>query len=232
MMKVNCNFCGASNKLHPGQKILFCEFCGSAIAPTEYGEPDHLILPHQRNDKMAREMLISFLKTKNRRVPGKMNIDFSFIPFFMEENDSIRNALQPANSSIDIKLPHPPAGDYRFFDSSLADKERIIPIDKEKKNTRYILHLPIYRINYQTPRGEWTAYAIGQSWQILADHLPTEEDVSVNMVNLLAAAALMIIYLFMGKLAPKLPGTMAIIFLASLTGFSLYKIRDRMVKRE
>lgn len=231
-MKVNCNFCGASNKIRPGQKILFCEFCGSAIALTDYGEPDHLILPHHRNDKMAREMFISFLRTKNRRVPKQINIDFSFIPFFMEENGGVRNTLQSATSTIDVKLPHPPAGDYRFFDSSLAEKEEIISLDKKKKNVRYILHLPIYRINYQTHKGEWTAYAIGQSWQILADHLPTELEVSVNRTNLLYAAALMIIYLFMGKLAPKLPGTMAIILLTSLTGYSLYKIRGRMVKRE
>ena len=68
-MKVQCNLCGGENEVHPGQEMLFCEYCGSSLALERNGGPEHLILPHERNDKTAGEALRSLLAEKNMARP-------------------------------------------------------------------------------------------------------------------------------------------------------------------
>ncbi len=230
-MKVRCNLCGAPNTIHPGQKMLFCEFCGSAVAISDLRGPEHLILPHQRNDQMAREMLISHLKSRRRKPPSRIEADFSYLPFYMEEGDGTINPLAAANPGMEIIPPYPPAGDYRFFEPSMADEQEILPAQGNKPEARYLLHLPVYTLKYSVSGVEQTATVVGESWQVLMDELPPRKDLSVNRINFLAAAALFILFLFAGKISPNITGRTAIIGTASLTVFLLYKMRERLVKK-
>jgi hypothetical protein len=126
-MQVKCRHCGGENAVHPGQRMLFCSFCGSALAIERPEAPEHLILPHERNDRIAEQALGSYLLSKRRGKPEVTKVTFAFTPYLLVENEKGDTDLAPASEGVDISIPYPPAGNYRYFDESLADGERIIP---------------------------------------------------------------------------------------------------------
>ena len=100
--------------------MLLCSFCGSALVIERTEGPEHLILPHERNDRSAGEALGSYLLSKGRGRPDVTRTDFAFAPFFLIENEGGDAELVPSPGSADVSMPYPPAGNYRFFDESLA----------------------------------------------------------------------------------------------------------------
>ena len=128
-MLVKCRHCGGENAVHPGQRMLFCSFCGSALAIERTESPEHLILPHKRNDRGAGEALRSYLLSRKRGKPEVLKTDFAFAPFLLIEDENGDTDLVPAPGSMETRIPYPPAGNYHFFDDSLADGEKVIPLD-------------------------------------------------------------------------------------------------------
>jgi hypothetical protein len=128
-MQVKCRHCGGENAVHPGQRMLFCSFCGSALVIERSEGPEHLILPHKRNDRSAGDALGSYLLSKGRGRPEVTKVVFAFTPYLLVEDEQGDTDLTPATGSADVSVPYPPAGNYRFFDESLAEGERIIPLD-------------------------------------------------------------------------------------------------------
>ncbi|MCK4236833.1 MAG: hypothetical protein KAX38_06915 [Candidatus Krumholzibacteria bacterium] len=231
-MLVKCSLCGGENKIHPGQKMLFCSYCGSALAVEGKEEPEHLILPHKRNDRNAVEALRSFLLFKDSGQLKDVKIDFSYVPFLMTEDEKgqVRTIAAHKQFAVLDALPHPPAGDYRFFDESLADKEKVLPVEKIDDDTVKILHLPLYHVSYSSGGSSYEATVIGESWQVLSEELPPERSATLNAANILAAAGLFLIYLFIGKSASNWAGRFGLLLVSSTIGFALYCLREKVVK--
>ncbi|MCD6379785.1 hypothetical protein J7M07_04995, partial [bacterium] len=87
-MIVKCKLCGGENRVYPGQKMLKCSYCGSALQVDSSYYPEHLILPHKRNDKTAEDILCSFLLKHNMERPRKLEIKFYFVPYTMIEDEN------------------------------------------------------------------------------------------------------------------------------------------------
>lgn len=212
--------------------MLRCSYCGSSIAVEERSGPDHLILPHKRSDKSAEEALKGYLLSRRRAAPSRPELDFSYVPFLViDEKGETR--IRPACGSP--PLPEspvfPPAGNYRFFDEALASDENVIPAAGVEKGTTMILHLPVYRIGYKAGGWEGEAAVVGESWQVLFSELPPERRAVLRVQNVLAAAALFTIYLFLGKTASSLGGRFGILLAASLGGFLAFSLRRKLMNR-
>jgi hypothetical protein len=232
-MQVKCNLCGGGNTVHPGQKMLFCSFCGSALSIEKKKGPEHLILPHKRNDKHAGEALRSWLLSKNRPQPKNIKLEFSYLPFLMIEDDKGKTstALAPGIPFIAGNLPYPPAGNYRFFDETLAGDEKVVPFKRIEEGILRILHLPVYEARYDAGGGHWAASIIGESWQMLSDAIPKERSADLDFKNVLIAACLFVVYLLIGKMAPSTLSRFVLIFIAGSLGFLGYYLRTKLVKK-
>ncbi len=232
-MQVKCDLCGGDNTVHPGQKMLFCSYCGSALTIEKKKGPEHLILPHKRNDKHAGEALQSWLLSKNRPRPKDVKLEFSYLPFLMMEDEKGRAATiqVPGTPPIAGNLPFPPAGNYSFFDEALAGNEKVVPFQRVEEGILRILHLPVYTARYSAGGGPWEASIIGESWQMLCDEMPGERDTDLDIKNVLIAAALFTVYLVIGKAAPGLLSRFALIFFAGSLGFLGYFLRMKLVKK-
>lgn len=234
-MQVECSLCGGENEIHPGQKMLLCSYCGSALAIDGRNGPEHLILPHERSDRYAREELCSFLLTRRMQRPKDIKVDFSYVPFLAVEDEKGQTgtisgaAKPPAGASA---LPYPPAGCYRYFDEKLAGTEKVAPVTKTDKNTTRILHIPVYRMRYEAGGGTWRATVIGESWQVYADDFPPEQPSTLNVQNVLIAAGLLVAYLFLGKLGHGWLPRFAITFTAAAAGFVFLTLRKRMANNQ
>jgi len=232
-MQVKCSLCGGENNIHPGQEMLFCSYCGSALALKDKTGPEHLILPHKRNDKSAVEALDSFFLSRNRARPQDMDAEFSYVPYLVIEDKNGRTATIPAleKSALFDPIPFPPAGSYRFFDEKFAEKEKIRKIEKTEDGALRILHLPVYLVRYKS--GEWdgTAMVIGESWQVITDDLPPERAVSLDMTHILAAFGLFVGFLFLGKSVSSWSARLFLLFGASMFGFAILSLRNKLVKK-
>jgi hypothetical protein len=127
-MLVKCRHCGGENTVHPGQRMLFCSFCGSALAIERPEAPEHLILPHERNDRNAEEALGSYLLSRKRGKPEVTKRLFGYAPYLLVEDEKGATDLVPASDGVETPIPYPPAGNYRFFDESFAGSETVIPL--------------------------------------------------------------------------------------------------------
>ena len=235
-MQVNCRLCGGENSIHPGQEMLFCSYCGSALAIEEDRGPERLILPHQRNDRHAEEALRSFLAAKSLALPKDIKLDFAYIPYSMLEDDRGRLFGQPGRGSWPEAGPlsFPPAGEYRFFDELLAGDEKVIPLDEDPgtlAEAARILFLPLYRVRYRAAGKKYRALIMGESYYVFADSLPPERPRSVSMPNILAATSMAVVYLFLGKLGHSTAARILVIMAVSLAGWGVFSLRARMVSR-
>ena len=235
-MQVNCRLCGGENSIHPGQEMLFCSYCGSALAVEEDRGPERLILPHTRNDRHTEEALRSFLSAKSLASPKDIKLDFAYIPYTMLEDDRGRLFGQPGRGSWSETGPlsFPPAGEYRFFDESLAGGEKVFPLDEEPETlaqaTR-ILFLPLYRVRYRAAGKKYRALIMGESYYVFADSVPPGRPSAVSMPNMIAAASIAVVYLFAGKLGHSTAARILVIMIAALAGWGAFSLRSRMVKR-
>jgi hypothetical protein len=235
-MKVNCSLCGGGNDVHPGQEMLFCSFCGSALVIDEKGGPEHLILPHKRNDGFAKAALRSFLVRRGLSRPQKIKISFSYVPYIMAEDDRGRLIGRPCKGAPPEAgpLPFPPAGEYRFFDEELAVGEKVIPIDKTADDPAEgckILHLPLYRLEYRSSGRKFSALVMGENFYVYADELPEPGAPSVDFVNLLIAFSLFIVFLLAGRLGNSAASRALVIAAAGAAGWTVFKVRERLVSR-
>ncbi|HUV35392.1 MAG TPA: hypothetical protein VMX58_00450 [Patescibacteria group bacterium] len=233
-MHVSCSLCGGENEIHPGQKMLLCSYCGSSLAVDALNGPEHLILPHERNDRHAGEELCSFLLARRMPRPKDIKVDFSYTPFLAVEDEKGRagtipgSADPPAGAST---LPYPPAGCYRFFDEALAGAERIVPVERTENGTTRILHIPVYRMLYTAAGGTWRATVIGESWQVHADEYPPERPSIVNMQNVLIAAGILAAYLFIGKLGHGWLSRFVVTFAAAAMGYVFLALKRKVTEK-
>jgi hypothetical protein len=230
-MIVSCNLCGGENKVHPGQKMLFCSFCGSALAIQKERSLEHLILPHERNDRGAGEALRSYLLSKRR---GRCEIGetrFAYLPFVLVEEENGRTRIVPASKETRASVSYPPSGNYQFFDETLAGNETVVPLSDEAVDGERLLHLPVYDVSYHVGRFEGKADVIGESWQVQTDVLPAETGESFDFSRALKAAALFTLFLFIGKLVPGWLARFALTMIAAAAGYAILTIREKAVKR-
>jgi hypothetical protein len=232
-MQVNCRLCGGENSIHPGQEMLFCSYCGSALAVEEVRGPERLILPHNRNDRHAEEALRSFLASKSLASPKDIKLDFAYVPYTMLEDDRGHLIGQPGRSTWPElgPLSFPPAGQYRFFDESLAGEEKVFPHDEEPETlaaAARILFLPVYRVRYRASGKKYRALIMGESYYVFAEALPPERPAAVSMPNILAAAAMAVAYLFIGKLGHSTAARILVIMTAALAGWGAFSLKARI----
>lgn len=230
-MLVSCNLCGGETRVHPGQKMLFCSFCGSALAIQKEKGLEHLILPHERNDKSAGEALRSYLLSKRRGRCDIVKTDFAYLPFVLVEEENGRINVVPASNETWASVSYPPSGNYQFYDETIAGKEKVIPLSGDAVEGERLLHLPVYDVSYKVGRFEGKAVVMGGSWQVKADDLPPETGESFDFSRALKAAALFTSFLFIGKLAPGWLARFALTAIAAAAGYAIITIRERMVKR-
>ncbi len=231
-MLVKCNLCGGKNEIHPGQEMLFCSYCGSALALGDTEGIKHLILPHKRNDKNAREALVSLLTKKKMARPKDIKVEFAFVPYLMIEDKKgkMRTFPAPGAPSWAAPLPFPPSGNYCFFDEALSENEKTVPLKEVPKDAHKILHLPLYRIGYNAAGEKWDAIVTGENLLVISADFPPRVPSSLNTVNVLCAAALFVAFLFVGRLGHGLAGRLAFIMIAASAGFAWFKIRERMAQ--
>ncbi len=233
-MHIRCGLCGGENTVNPGQEILACSYCGSALAVEKEAGPEHLVLVHARDDRAAESVLRSFLIERKCRRPVVAAIDFSYVPYAMIETDAGETSTAPACSSGAPPggVPYPPAGEYRFFDESNPPAGRIVPADRIDTDAIRIVHVPVYRIRYGA--GDWkgSAAVVGESWQTIAAALPPERPRALRLGLLVAAAALFATYLVIGKFASSALARLALIMAASGCGYALFTIHERATKHE
>ncbi|MDD3642710.1 MAG: hypothetical protein PHQ19_04510 [Candidatus Krumholzibacteria bacterium] len=236
-MRVSCSLCGGENEILPGQKMLFCSFCGSALALEERTGPERLILPHERNDRLAADALRSHLSIAGRAAPGEIRVEFSYVPFLMIENekgDPVASPCRGAPSGTG-PIPAPPAGDYRFFDDSLAGGEKIVPFDPadaDAPGVLRVLHLPLYRLLYRAGGKKRRALVMGESLYVYADDLPPRRAPAPSAPGLVAALALTAAFLLVGRLGHSLPARGLVIAAAAAAGWAVFALRSRMVRTD
>lgn len=232
-MQIKCSLCGGENNVHPGQEMLSCSYCGSALALEEKAGPEHLILPHKHNDKLAEEALGSFFLSRNRARPQEMKTEFSFVPYLVIEDENERTHTIPAlkDATAFDPIPYPPAGSYRFFDEKFAENQKVYKIEKTEKDTLRILHLPLYRIHYKSGKWSGMAMVIGESWQVVTEDLPPERAVFLNMTHILAACGLFVVFLFLGKAVSSWTVRLFLLFGASVFGFGIFSLHEKLVKK-
>lgn len=211
--------------------MLFCSFCGSSLAIESGGGPEHLILPHTRNDRNAELALKSFLAEKSLARARGMITEFFFVPFLMIENEKGKMFTLPAPGAPSwlSPLPFPPAGDYSYFDKSLAGDEKVITCREVPPEAHQLIHIPVYRIKYKSSGSGYRATVIGESLLVLAEDLPPAMPAPVSVPNILAAAGLFTIFLILGKFAGSWPGRIAMIILGAAAGYGAFTLRERML---
>jgi len=235
-MQVNCRLCGGENSIHPGQEMLFCSYCGSALAIEEDRGPERLILPHQRNDRYVEEALRSFLARRSLATPKDIRIEFAYIPFTMLEDDRGHLVGQPGKGSWPEvgPLTVPPAGSYRFFDETLAGGEKVIPLDEDpdtRSRAARILFLPLYRVRFRAAGKKYRVLIMGESYYVLADALPPERPAPVSVPNMLAAVSMAVAYLFIGKLGHSAAARILVIMTAALLSWGVFTLKARIAGR-
>ncbi len=231
-MQVRCNLCGGENETHPGQEMLFCSYCGSALAVGENNWKEHLILPHKRDDKRAKEALVSFLNRRHLALPKDIRTDFIFIPYLMIEDKSgkMRALPAPGAPSWSPPIPFPPSGNYCFFDSALAGDEKVVDAREVPEDAWKILHIPLYRIRYTAAGEKYEAAVTGENLLVVSEHLPPSRTHSVNIQNILGAAALFAVFLFAGRFANGFVGRLGFIMLTATAGFAGMTIWEKVRK--
>ena len=236
-MRVSCSLCGGENEIHPGQKMLFCSFCGSALAVRERPGPERLILPHERNDRIAADALRSHLSLAERIAPRDVRVEFSYVPYLMLEDERGETVACPCRGAPREAgpIPAPPAGDYRWFDETLAGGETIVPLDPSDAQTEgvsRILHLPLYRIRYAAGGKKRRALVMGESLYVYADDLPPRRTPAPAAPGLIAALALTAAFLFVGRLGHSFAARGLVIAVASAVAWAAFTLRNRMVRAD
>jgi hypothetical protein len=216
--------------------MLFCSYCGSALAIEEDRGPERLILPHKRSDRHAEEALRSFLAARNLASPKDIKLEFAFVPYTMLEDDRGHLFGQPGRSTWPElgPLSFPPAGDYRFYDESHAGEEKVFPLDENAgtiARAARILFLPLYRVKYRAAGKKYRALIMGESYYVFADALPTERPASVSVPNIIAASAIVVAYLFVGRLGHSEPARILVIMTAALAGWGVFALKTRITGR-
>jgi hypothetical protein len=232
-MTVNCRLCGGENTIHPGQKMLFCSYCGSALTVEEERGPERLILPHERSDRNAEEALRSFLAARSLAPPKEIKLEFAYVPYTMLEDDRGRLFGQPGRGTWPElgPLTFPPAGEYRFFDGAVAGDEKVFEHDEEPETlaaAARILYLPLYRVRYRAAGKRYRALIVGESWFVKADSLPPERPAGISVPNVLAAAGMAVAYMFAGKLGHSSPARILVILAAALAAWGAFALRTRI----
>ena len=230
-MIVSCNLCGGESRVHPGQKMLFCSFCGSALAIQKERGLEHLILPHERNDKSAGEALRSYLMSKRRGRCEIGEIRFAYLPFVLVEEENGRTNVIPASGEAWASVSYPPSGNYQFFDETIAGNEKVVPLSDEAVEGERLLHLPVYEVSYKAGGFMGSAAVIGGSWQVQLEDLPPETGEPFDFSRALKAAALFTLFLFIGKLTTGWLGRFALTMATAAAGYAIITIRERVVNR-
>ena len=233
-MRVSCSLCGGENTVHPGQKMLFCAYCGSALAVHEKRGPEHLILPHRRNDAHAALALRSHLLAAGCASPRDIRVEFSYVPYAFGLDEDKAAAGIPCRGAPRgaCPLPSPPAGDYRFFDPRLAGGEEIVALEEaaaQYENAARILHLPLYRLAYRAAGKRLRALVMGESLHVYAESLPPRREASAGAANLLAALALTAVFFLVGRLAHSAASRAVVIAAAAAAAWLAWMLRQRMV---
>ena len=233
-MKVQCNLCGGENEIHPGQEMLFCEYCGSSLAVERQGGAEHLILPHERNDKTAGEVLRSLLIEKRLARPKNMKIEFSYIPFVMIESDRGKMHTMPAPGapSWAMPVPFPPAGNYSFFNESLASKEKVYPAKETPDEAHKLLHLPVYKIKYRAAGRKFRAIVVGESLIVLAKEFPPGMPAPLSIPNMIAAGSIFTGLLMAGHFMSGWGSRIGLIIIVSTISYAIFSIRERVMGNE
>ncbi|MBN2184751.1 MAG: hypothetical protein JW746_05440 [Candidatus Krumholzibacteriota bacterium] len=231
-MQVKCSLCGGENDTHPGQKMLFCTYCGSALAIGDNDWKEHLMLPHKRDDKSAKEALASFINRKNLAAPKEIKVEFAYIPYLMIEDDreKMRTLPAPGAPSWSLPLPFPPSGNYCFFDKDLAGDENIVVPKEIPEDSWKILHVPVYRIRYSAAGENYEAIVTGENLLVISEHLPPPKPSSVNTANIFLAAVLFVVFLFAGRFGSGFLGRLGYIMLTATLGFSGMSIWEKVRK--
>jgi len=216
--------------------MLFCSYCGSALAVEEDRGPERLILPHDRNDRHAEEALRSFLAARSLASPKDIKLDFAYIPYTMLEDDRGRLFGQPGRGTWPETGPlsFPPAGEYRFHDESLAGGEKVFPLDEDAgtlAQAARILFLPLYRVRYRAAGKKYRALIMGESYYVFADALPPERPGAISVPNIIAAAAIAVAYLFIGKLGHSAPARILVIMTVALAGWGAFTLKARIASK-
>lgn len=232
-MIVKCGLCGGENKIHPGQKMLKCSYCGSALGVNKRNYPEHLILPHERNDKTAEDILLSFLLKHDMGRPSKLETDFCFVPYTMIEDEKGESGGYPARGApaAASPIPDPPSGDYCYFTEDLASGEKIIKPKELDPEASKILHLPLYVISFRLGKKKWKAAVIGESWEIQIDRMPPQQSSSPDWHMIVTAGGLFALYLLIGSLGHSFMAKFVILFTASVIGSLTFKIRKKIVEQ-
>ncbi|MBU8922904.1 MAG: hypothetical protein KOO63_13895 [Bacteroidales bacterium] len=233
-MKVQCSLCGGENEIHPGQEMLFCEYCGSSLAVEKQGGAEHLFLPHERNDKTAGKALRSLLTEKNLARPKDMKIEFSYIPFVMIESDRGKMHTMPAPGapSWAMPIPFPPAGNYSFFDESLASKEKVYSARETPADAHKTLHLPVYRIRYRAVGRKFKALVVGESLLVLAKEFPPGMPAPLSIPNMIVAGSLFAGFLIAGRFMGGWGSRVGLIIIVSTIAYAIFSIRERVMGNE
>ena len=185
---------------------------------------------------MNEEALRSFLAAKSLASPKDIKLDFAYIPYTMLEDDRGHLFGQPGRGTWPElgPLTFPPAGSYRFFDESLAGEEKVFPHDEEPKTlaeAARILFLPVYRARYRTAGKKFRALIMGESYYVFADILPPKRPASVSVPNILAAASMAVIFLFIGKLGHSTAARILVIMTAALLGWGAFTLKARIASK-
>ncbi|HMA77353.1 MAG TPA: hypothetical protein VKO43_08595 [Candidatus Krumholzibacteriaceae bacterium] len=228
-MQVKCELCGGKNELLPGQKMLKCIYCGSALA-VEDKEYEHLILPHSRDDGTAEDILCSFLLKRGCPAPDDIETEFSYVPFSVIEDESGGTSCIPADGAPRGvgPLADIPAGDYCFFDEKLTSGENLVQAAGRDDRACRMIHLPLYLISFRMGKQRLYAVITGENWHVQMEKVPARRNQSMDIASLIPAAGLFLIYLLAGKLTGSWLARLGLMAAAASVGYSAYRIRDKV----
>ncbi len=228
-----CSLCGGENEVLPGQKMLVCSYCGSALGLGGSHGPEHLILPHEKNESAAEAVLRSFLAERRLARPSDIKVEFMYVPYVIVEDGRGGMLAAPSRGapSWASGLPFPPAGDYSFFKEEYANGEKVIPFSGTDDKILRILHIPVYHFRYRAAGKKWDAAVFGESMLVTSGAFPPSRPGLLSIPNILGALALFTLFLFIGRFGAGFAGRFLLVAIAALAGYAAFSIRERITGR-
>ncbi|OQX84102.1 MAG: hypothetical protein B6D63_05245 [Candidatus Latescibacteria bacterium 4484_7] len=241
-MQVKCNICGGINDIYPGERILRCEYCGNSLSIERGKGPEHLVLLHERDDKMAIEAATSFIMEKTKRTVTCTGTSLHLVPFVVKGNSpsgtseaatskkpfSGLRVVQPAGRFVFFEDFITQATEGKTFQKSDTEAYETIRFEGNASGALRIVHIPIYIVSYRCGNREGEALVTAESWQVTDSDLPPAMEKEFDTSKLILPVSLFLIFTAAGFTAKSFFAGALLVIGGSGLSYLILALRQRL----